>query len=114
MKGIASITLLFGYTVCGLSFSFASPVLAITPKDKCEYIRRNINTFLPKGVNLTTSYVYNRNTCVLGGTQQAITKTIEAAQDFPSSGVMLPLENEEYIFYRLQAVTKMGVFIDVR
>jgi hypothetical protein len=113
MKRLSSITLLIGYTLSGFYLSFASPALAITPKDKCEYVRRNINTLLPRGVNLNSSYVYDQTTCVLGGPQQAVVKTVQAIKNFPPSGVRLPLEDGDCLYYRFQAVTQMGIYIDL-
>jgi hypothetical protein len=115
MKSLANLALLFGVTVCGLSL--AAPALAITPKEECEYVRRDFNTYLPKGVNFEGSspvlaserYITG---CILVGGGNAVPDAIRAAKTFPRTGVSIPLGNNNCIYYgfSIRIISKTGIY----
>jgi hypothetical protein len=84
-----------------LSISSSSPAMAgFTPghgKAECEYIRRNINSRLPKGINLSHSVVTEvsinggrSRECVVYGNATAIQYAWNDYQTMPERGLALP------------------------
>jgi hypothetical protein len=64
---------------------------------ECEYIRRNINSRLPKGINLNRSVVTEvtvrgktSRECVVYGNEVAIRYALDDYRTLPDSGVRLP------------------------
>jgi hypothetical protein len=65
--------------------------------EECEYIRRNINSRLPKGVNLTRSVAtevtvkgYTGRECVVYGDETAIRYALNDYRKIPAVGLSLP------------------------
>lgn len=117
MKSLANLVLLFGFTVCGLSL--AAPALAITPKEECEYVRRNFNTYLPEGVNFEGSSPVLASEgymagCILVGGGNAVPDAIRAAKTFPLGGVSIPLGNNDCIYYgfNIRIISKTKIYTD--
>jgi hypothetical protein len=115
MKSLANLVLLFGFTTCGLSL--VTPALAITPEEECEYVRRDFNGYLPRGVNFEVSspvldsgqYIEG---CILVGGDNAVPDAIRAARTFPSGGVTIPLDNNNCLYYgfSIRIISKTGIY----
>jgi hypothetical protein len=76
----------------------SSPAIAvITPESNCEYIRRNINSRLPKGINLERSAITevsingkSSRECVMYGNETAIQYAWQDYRTIPEKGLVLP------------------------
>ncbi len=74
------------------------PAIAVfTPESDCEYIRRNINSRLPKGINLSRSTVtevsingQSNRQCVVYGNETAIQYAWQDYRTIPARGLALP------------------------
>ncbi len=74
------------------------PAIAqFTPESNCEYIRRNINSRLPKGINLDRSAVKEVSInghidrhCIVYGNETAIQYAWQDYQTIPKRGLALP------------------------
>jgi hypothetical protein len=115
MKSLKNLVLSFGFAICGVSL--AAPALAITPKEECEYVRRDFNRYLPKGVNFEGSspvpaserYITG---CILVGGGNAVPDAIRAARTFPRTGAVIPLGNNDCIYYgfSISIISKTGIY----
>jgi hypothetical protein len=115
MKSLKNLVLSFGFAICGVSL--AAPALAITPKEECEYVRRDFNRYLPKGVNFEYSDHVPASErfmtgCILVGRGNAVPDAIRAARSFPRTGAVIPLGNNDCIFYgfSIRIISKAGIY----
>jgi hypothetical protein len=84
-------------TLLSLSSQPAKASFSSGGTEECEYIRRNINSRLPKGVNLTRSVVtevtvkgYTGRQCVVYGDEAAIRYALNDYRKLPTVGLSLP------------------------
>ena len=68
-----------------------------TLESNCEYIRRNINSRLPKGINLNRSAItevsingQSNRECVVYGNETAIQYALQDYRTIPAEGLELP------------------------